>query len=149
MRTEKILAGFCLFGILLRLLHFPGGNMILILTIGILSMIYFPFGIYFLSGKTFQQQNVGLSIGVGMALSILVVGILFKLMHWPGALAMLIVGLAGVIPLFFVVRMLRNRNTYEERNDYYGQLFLRLSIGVIVGLCLFIASALNARFIAV
>ena len=123
--------------------------MILILTIGILSMIYFPFGIYFLSGKTFQQQNVGLSIGVGMALSILVVGILFKLMHWPGALAMLIVGLAGVIPLFFVVRMLRNRNTYEERNDYYGQLFLRLSIGVIVGLCLFIASALNARFIAV
>ena len=77
MKTEKIFAGLFLLGCVFKLMHWPGASIALILSCGIMSILYFPFGFYFLSGKTFQQQNIGLSVGVGVGLSTAITGIIF------------------------------------------------------------------------
>lgn len=81
MKTEKILAGLFLIGVIFRLMHWPGGYIAIIISLGILSLLYFPFGFYFLSGKTFKDQVIGLSAVAGMFLSTPVIGILFALMR--------------------------------------------------------------------
>lgn len=146
MKTEKVLASIALLGILFRLMHWPGGAFLLIIAIGILSMVYFPFGFYFLSGRTIQQQSVPLSLGVGMGLSTTIVGILFKLMHWPGALVMLIVGNVTVVVLWFVVRALDKKNQDESLVGYYKNMMVRMTVIGGWGLALMVTSLLRLRF---
>lgn len=140
MKTEKALGILFLIALILRLAHIPGGTAFSIISLGILSMVYFPFGFYFLSGKTFQQQNIGLSLGIGMALSLVVIGILFRVMHWPGALFIQLASFGGSIPLVFVVQSLRKKEHPEELDDYYRLLYWRLIAINTVALFFFLLS---------
>ena len=136
MKTEKIFAALFIIGLVLKSIHIPGGNSLLILTLVTLSIAYFPFGFYMLSGSK-MQQNIGLSIGVGMVLSVSVIGILFRVMHWPGAAVMQIFGLITALPLLILVHALRKKTDLEAENDYFRGLILRMTTVSIVALLLF------------
>jgi hypothetical protein len=151
MKTEKIFSAIILVGILMKLFHLPFAAPLLTLSLGTLSILYFPLGFYFLNVK-FKKKNIGLSLISGLLLNIIPIGILFKLMHWPSSDQMLIVGIVSSVLLFVIISVVKNIKSstneevkktgelyqknlldeevvVEESNDlFYKNMYLRISI---------------------
>ena len=102
MITSGIISAIILTGgIILKFLHAQGAGMLLVLGISSFSLVFLPLlFIMKLREKTDNQQKVltGVSAFAGMLLSM---GILFKLMHWPGANIMGISSI-GILVLIYI-----------------------------------------------
>lgn len=127
MKTEKVLSILFIISLIFKLLSWPGSSALMLLSLTLLALCYFPFGFYFFSDKNFKNQNIGVSIIFGWFLSIAIIGIEFKLMHWPGANAMLIIGslTAGILT---IIAYKMYEKASEELKNYYKKLLLRASI---------------------
>ncbi|MFD2602203.1 GldL-related protein [Flavobacterium suzhouense] len=131
--TERILLLFAVIGIILSLIPIPGGNMLTILALGLLSVLYFYFGFAFFNGirarDMFKKSSYAGIKGIripgaiftGMLSSVAVIGILFKVMMWPGASVMLLV---GIVP-FFVLTLITIVKYFGNKDEYYKRIFLR------------------------
>lgn len=127
--TEKILGLFALMGIILIVATIPGGSTFTILGLGLLSMLYFYFGFAFFNGirardmfkkssyKDIKAIRVVGAIAAGMLLSTVVIGIMFKIMMWAGASAMLLIGFLPVliIGIISVIKYSSNKDSYYKR----------------------------------
>lgn len=125
MKTEKTVIVIFIIGLLAKFFDIPGCEILLIISSAILSIIYFPLSFYFFSDKTLKTQNIPLSIAGGMFISITVLGILFKLMFWPGAAIQLFAGII-TMPILLLVTFLLFKNL--KNNDlvvYYKNYLLR------------------------
>ncbi|MFA0964051.1 hypothetical protein AB9P05_19745 [Roseivirga sp. BDSF3-8] len=105
--TEQLLAALFSIGLLLKALHLQGANMVTALSLTALSCLYFYLGFALFNGirlrRLFKRDSYTMStwriigsVGAGMALSMVVTGILFKVMHWEGSNVMLT---SGLLPL--------------------------------------------------
>ena len=93
---ERVLIGLAIIGFMLILTSTLGGASILILSLVFLSLLYFVGG-YFQptpDGKVSAKLAL-IKIASGLTLSVLVIGLLFKIMLWNGAAIMLLIGLVG------------------------------------------------------
>lgn len=131
MKTEKILALLFLISLFFISMHWPGGNILLILSLMFLTIIYFPFAFYFFSGKTFKNQNFAVSIIFGWLLSIVLIGIMFKLMFWPGNQIMILGGCVTA-PFLLIAAFILFRNAREDLKTYYKNLLIRTTVLTIV-----------------
>lgn len=104
MRTFRSIAiAGHLIGILFKTLHWPGAN-ILLLTSGVLAVVALgPLLIRKPGPWTVQLQLPAMLVGSVMAT---VTGGLFKVMHWPGANILLLLGLT-VCASWFVITGIR------------------------------------------
>ena len=102
-----------------------------------LALCYFPFGFYFFSDKNFKTQNIGISIVFGWLLSVCIIGILFKLMYWPGSSPMLLIGTLTAVPLIGVAILLYIKSTDVLKN-YYKNLLIRTSVLFLLSLLCFL-----------
>ena len=130
--VEKILIGITLLGLVIKLVHWPGGNILLVLGLGTLSLFY-PVAAYFLfspqkqieaNGITFKQTSaarVVLSLVTGFCMPVAVIGLLFKIMHWPGASFMLLIGFITIIPIAVVSTI----QYLLKKEDFYKQIAIR------------------------
>ncbi|UGS19788.1 hypothetical protein [Flavobacterium cyclinae] len=137
MKTEKTLSLIFILSLIFKLMHWPGAGPLMIISLLGLAFCYFPFGFYFFSDKNFKTQNIGISIVFGWMLSISIIGILFKLMFWPGAAPMLIVGATTSFILAGVAVILFAKSTDLLKNYYKNLLirtvvFLVLSVGCLI-----------------
>lgn len=128
----------------LFLASLPGGNMLLILSLCFLSILYFYFGFALLNGislrKVFKKSSyIGISsmrivgaIGVGISLSTLIIGVLFKLMSWPGSYFMLLIGLVffGVFSAYALIKF------FISKSSFYFNILLRAFFFGSIGLLL-------------
>ena len=143
---EKIVGLLGLLALILKFNHLPGGSVLLVLSLGTLATfyIYLSFALFNnlkLKDLFKKETYLGISkyriIGsviTGFSLSILLVGILFSIQHWPGAIFNLTSGLVVAFIIFLValLKYLKN-NTY-----FYKHILLRLSIFGGIGLTLLI-----------
>ena len=91
-------------GTIFKLMHWPGANVMFMLGAVILALIYLPL---ILRHKLKESPNnealLHISGFVGLAFT--TVGSLFKIMHWPGASILLMVGLGTLafiyVPIYF------------------------------------------------
>lgn len=116
-------------GIILIVATIPGGSTFTILGLGLLSMLYFYFGFAFFNGirardmfkkssyKDIKAIRVVGAIAAGMLLSTVVIGIMFKIMMWAGASAMLLIGFLPVliIGIISVIKYSSNKDSYYKR----------------------------------
>ncbi|MFN3342021.1 MAG: sulfite exporter TauE/SafE family protein [Flavobacteriales bacterium] len=74
-----------LIGALLKFLHLPGAAILLVLGIAIFTVVFLPimFTLKFRESKHRRERSI-LMLAVPMCL-LIVTGVLFKVMHWPGA----------------------------------------------------------------
>jgi len=79
-------------GILFKIMHWPGCNELLILSLMIISILYFIKGLLF---GSHSKPIVNLLSSIGM--SILSIAILFDVMHWPGSQEMGIIGIISIV----------------------------------------------------
>lgn len=111
MKTEKIFAIVIVLSILLKYLFgFPLTGIIVVLALSTLSLIYFPFGFYFLSDRNINNQKVALSVFAGMAFGPAIMGILFKVMYWPGSMPMIQTGLVTSVLILAITFLLYKRS---------------------------------------
>lgn len=114
-KVEYIAYTVLAISILLKLLHIPGGNMLLIMTLSTLSFIYAfgfnqampnsPFKNIF--GDNSYENLKGFQVAIAaianILLAIQIIGILFFIMFWPGGETFLLVGFGGGLIIFLAL----------------------------------------------
>jgi hypothetical protein len=149
--SEKILAILALIAVILMFLFIPGGSVLWVFSITFLACIYCQFGFALFNQigfrKIFKSQSYkGIStwrivgaIGAGIALSIALLGILFKLQQWPGAQINLMVGVFGSFVLLIIVSI----KYFETKAVYYKGIMIRTLVIGGLGLAMIFISSLS------
>ncbi len=113
--AEKILIGLILLAFLFSAMRWPGGGVLLVLSLSALACLYYPLGAFLFNGirlrHAFNKASyVGLpgsrllaALGIGMVLSMLVLGMLFKWQFWPGSAIMLGLGLPLSVAVLLIL----------------------------------------------
>jgi hypothetical protein len=99
-KIERVLIGIAIFGVLFKIQHYPGAGIMLVISLTCLSMISLlrtaiPIGS---KSKLSKIANTVGSIGG----SIVFVGLLFKIQHYPGASVMMMNGIILLSAAFIV-----------------------------------------------
>jgi Na+(H+)/acetate symporter ActP len=136
MKTEIGLTGVFLTGLILKFVQIPGGEFLLIISLGVLAMIYFPAAFYFFCDKKIKQQNLAFTIISGLFLSVIPIGVLFKLQYWQGASLYLLIGII-ITPILLFVSYLLLVKSEENLKNYYKNMIVRTSILGFISLLLF------------
>lgn len=136
-KSEKIFVVVALFALLLKLFRIPGNSVFLILSLSLLSIVYY-FGFLLFNNirlrdifkkssyaNTSQKKIVG-SVALGFALAAIVSGILFKLQIWPGGDNMLLSGLT-FLALILTIAIISNQ---FKKSDFFRRIYYR---GFIIG----------------
>ncbi len=109
---KKVTLGFGLTSTILllagtsfKLLQWPGAGIMITLGAGFLALVYFPLLLrYKLKEAPGNETLMHLSGFLGITLATL--GVLFKIMHWPGANVMLVSGLVALsflyVPIYYI-----------------------------------------------
>lgn len=129
-----------LLGATLKILHLPGAGINLVLGGALFSAIFLPLMII-LKFKDEVQPIDKVVLSIGFLLGIVTTsGVLFKLMHWPGANMMMNYGLAlfvfGYVPLYFITRIRREELRFNTTVNSVlmmgcgGMLFALVNLGV-------------------
>jgi len=147
-KSEKIFGILFVIAIIFKFALYPGGAFILTVSLTSLACIYFYFGFAFFNNiklkNVFSRKSYeGISalrilgsIGTGLGLSTVCLGILLKISHWPGGGVMLGIGLIIIvfISTILLVKYLRSKSN------------LYIMIGAGIGLGLFCTWALSVSF---
>lgn len=119
-------------GLIFKFLHLPGASISLILGIGLLSLVFLPL-MFILKIREKQSVKDKAIIGIGTFSGILIsLGILFKVMHWPGANMMMqgsiFVMLLLFLPLYFFTGI---RNPDTKVNTIVSSIIMLSAIGLL------------------
>lgn len=129
-----------LLGATLKILHLPGAGISLILGGALFSALFLPLMIILkFKDEVKPIDKIILSIGFFLGM-VTTTGVLFKLMHWPGANLMMFNGLAafvfGYVPLYFITRIRREDLRFNTIVNSVlmmacgGMLFALINLGV-------------------
>ncbi len=100
-------------GTIFKLMHWPGASVMVVLGAGFLALFYLPL-ILTHKLKESPKGEALLHILGFLGLALTTVGVLFKVMHWPGASVTLIGGMGilafGYVPVYFYKRYKTSAN---------------------------------------
>lgn len=123
------------FGIILKFMHWPGAAICIVLGLFALSFIFLPL-LFTLKIKEKQQNTDKAILIIGAISAILIsIGVLFKIMHWPGAnmltSASLMIMLFVFLPVYFFTGI---RNPQTKVNTTVSSILLLCGCGLILTL---------------
>jgi hypothetical protein len=130
--SGAVSASFFTTGLIFKFLHWPGAGIMLILGIGILSLVFLPL-MFLLKVKEKQSTKDKVTIGLGTLSGILIsMGILFKVMHWPGANIMMQGSIAVMLLLFLPFYFFTGiRNPDTKVNTIVSSIILLSACGLL------------------
>ncbi|PKP19915.1 MAG: hypothetical protein CVU05_10275 [Bacteroidetes bacterium HGW-Bacteroidetes-21] len=104
-----------------KIFHWPGAGPGFVFGFFILSMFFFPSAIYINFRDSHQKKNGLLHLTALIGGIAFMVGVLFKIMHWPGAGVMLVVGTGALLLLFMPILLfvsLKKAKTSKDKMLY-------------------------------
>lgn len=125
-----------------NLLFAPTGNILIVLSLSLLSILYMYLSFALFNGIRFRhilkkESYKGIStmriigaIFTGLALSITLIGILFKYQLWPGATINLRVGLSGLVLMVLIGAV----GYARSKAAYYTNIAWRIAVYGALGL---------------
>lgn len=126
-----ILTSIIFLGALLKINHWPGGGHLLILGIVMLVMIFLPLALRNHFRTEGGRKNLLLYIVTWLTCFVVFGGMLFKMMHWPGAAIALLIALpfpyVVFLPVFLVVT---SRDKNFSIHNTVAMLFLLAGISI-------------------
>ncbi|WP_258098155.1 hypothetical protein [Marinoscillum pacificum] len=132
-KLELLLSAIAVIAFVLFMLLAPKSTIILVLSVLLLSMIYFYLSVALFNGiptqKAFKKSSyaflsnsrIVISILTGLALSFTLVGFIFKLLFWPGAEVNLMIGLTGLL----IASLTGTTKLFMTRDSFYGNVLKR------------------------
>lgn len=147
-RLEKILIVLSIISLIMMFNQYQGSTWMLMISLTLLACIYFPLGFLFFSQIGVRQLfkgalrnakavNLLSAFFVGLGVSNLCMGILFRFLHFPGGNEMLIAGLAIAV-IMLIVTIIRY---YKTRNAEITLSISRLAAFSIASLALLFTSS--------
>lgn len=146
-KFELVVGIIAILGIFLKIVfHLPGSSILIVLALGILSMFYYVFSFALFNGirmrdifgktsyKDTNAKRIIVAVGLGWAISLIVIGGLFKLQFWEGADMQLLIGLVNIGLILVIATIFYFRN----KADYYKKIFKRIVIYGALGLVLYL-----------
>jgi hypothetical protein len=133
-KLEIIFICLAALGLTFKVLHFPGSGVLTVLSLSLISSLYFYVGFALFNNIGFRKlfkkesyQNISSNrvvggVATGMALSIAALGIQFKLQSWPGARVMLIFGFSSSVVITLVSLLKKSKST----DNYYPNILKRV-----------------------
>jgi len=126
-----IISFFLLLGITFKTMHWPGAGVLIVLSASLLSLYMIPVAIGNILNykkKTFFAICNGIGAFGGMILS---VGLLFKIMHWPGSGVMMIFGMffSIIVILFFMVLFIVSKEPIKLSP---GTFYVTICFGILI-----------------
>ncbi|OFX20936.1 MAG: hypothetical protein A2033_19695 [Bacteroidetes bacterium GWA2_31_9] len=107
-------ANLMLLGSIFKIMHWPGANILLTLAIAIFGLWFLPKALI----NSYKNQEVkkykSLYIISFIVFFVVILGALFKIMHWPGAGIFLMVGIPLPFVLFLPVYIYSTRNDKKD-----------------------------------
>ena len=106
-------------GTTFKIFHWPGAAISLLLGFFILCFVFFPSALYL--NYTSSKKGLGINFTAFTGGTILMLGVLFKVMHWPGSPVLLIFGfgiLLGVFVPLLLLSKLREDLSSKEKMTY-------------------------------
>ncbi|MCF8257092.1 MAG: hypothetical protein K9J06_06045 [Flavobacteriales bacterium] len=121
-------------GTIFKLMHWPGASIMIVLGAGLLVLAYLPLILHYkLKESPSNEYIMHISGWVGLSFSVL--GVLFKVMHWPGAGAILLGGMAVLAFLYVPIYFYKQYHTSVNRP-------VTLSTSMVAMTCLILVFAL-------
>jgi hypothetical protein len=108
-------------GALFKIQHWPGAGVFLLLGFTLLGAVFVPTALWTLRKESKLKINNGLATVSSLGSILFIFGVLFKLMHWPGAGIMLLVGfsiLALVLLPTALATSIKNETSRQMRSTY-------------------------------
>ncbi|PCI98000.1 MAG: hypothetical protein COB15_06610 [Flavobacteriales bacterium] len=132
--ANTIIGGFItivlLFGVLFKMMHWPGSGPMIVLSASLLTLfVYLAAAQNIINFKNKVLPTICNGI-LAFTSSILIVGFLFKIMHWPGSGLMIVVGitLSSFALLLFIASLIASKETLKLRS---GTLFSVMAFGIL------------------
>lgn len=119
--TGNVSLALIAIGTAFKIMHWPGASITLILGFFTLCFIFFPAAIYLNYNYRKEQKKPLLNISIGVGGVTFMAGVLFKLMHWPGAALLLFAGWTIILGIFLPILLLvklKEAETRREKNIY-------------------------------
>lgn len=115
MKTIGVLAmSLMAFGALFKIFHWPGASIMLTVSFFFTALVFFPSMLYVMYKEVNKKQHGLIYFASFIGGLLFMLGVLFKIMHWPGAHKMFIVGIAFiaylVLPLLLSARLKQLRH---------------------------------------
>jgi hypothetical protein len=123
-----------LLGAYLKFQHWPGASMLLIVGTFFFTVLFLPL-LFILKFKSSAESNrsIVLSIIGFVAAMLICFGMLFRIMHWPGAKMEIILGCALLIMAYLPVYFISvYKNTTDKINATATVIFIIAAVGLIV-----------------
>jgi glucan phosphoethanolaminetransferase (alkaline phosphatase superfamily) len=128
-KFEKIIGLILIIGLIFKFALIPGGSFFVVISLIILSFLYFFFGVALLnqvilknafkkdSYKDISIAKVVIAIGAGIGLAMACIGILYKIQHWEGSILYLTISIIilAIISIICFIRFLKNKEPYYTR----------------------------------
>ncbi|MDA3954334.1 MAG: hypothetical protein PF485_11870 [Bacteroidales bacterium] len=130
-----ILINLQLAGVIFKISHWPGAGVLLSLSVVLLVFLFFPIALITSYKQHKDKSQLHLYIIAYLTIAFTSLGMLFKIMHWPGARDMLIIGLILPFILFlpFYVRYHNKTKAKSDRN-FFGIIFFMIYMTIISSL---------------
>lgn len=132
-RIERILFAVLIIGIMFKLMHWPGAGILLILGLTTLSMLYLLSFIKSNQGSAMEKfaQKI-----MATSLSVMMVGMLFSIQHYPGSSTMVNVSvISGILGLLLFTASTKRfdfwNHRYPLRVLVFGLLTILMSTSLI------------------
>ncbi len=119
-------------GIVLKFMHLPGASFGLVSGIVVFTLLFLPL-VFALKVKETETLKDRLTVAIGAVSGVLIsLGILFKVMHWPGANIQIVTGIIGFslvfLPLVFLLKVKEVSNLNYRLLFSLGGLVMSISI---------------------
>ena len=101
------------FGAVFRIQHYPGASPLLVLGFSILASVFYPSAIYVWYKESIGKGRKFIFISALIGGALFMIGILFKLQHWPGASPILVMASFAFTFLFIpalVISKIKNKD---------------------------------------
>ena len=122
-----VCANLMLIGALLKALHLPGASVFLMVSILLFCFGFLPISLVSSYKSSVEKKYKSLYIITFVVFSIVLLGALFKILHWPGAGLFLLIGTLLPFVLFLPVYLIYTRNEKSVVNlmgVIFGMTFL-------------------------
>lgn len=126
-------------------IRFSGSLLMTITCWTLLSCLYFYLGVALFNNigfrrmfkkdsyKNISSNRIAGAAGAGVTISILIIGIMFKVMNWPGSMIMLFGGLVAILPII-VFSLIKLLNKDTKKDGFYKGILYRTTIYLIISL---------------
>ncbi len=95
MKTIGVLAmSLMAFGALFKIFHWPGASIMLAVSFFFTSLVFFPSLLFIMYKEVNQKQHGTMYLTSFVGGVLFMLGVLFKIMHWPGAHKLFLLGIA-------------------------------------------------------